>query len=703
MSTRPPCPFPGLKNNKGVVIVEKCGVNEWINLDSGRLNTKTRPDPRTQVHIPEYHVAGSQESVDDFFWHNRGTLVLSPEMAIYAQEAVDRVNKRRADEEAKRVAAMAPTRIDCPLVGMVNVIGKPITEPCAVSQWYNLKTGQINSGTPPDNFDWVTEYHIAGPRSHMRWFIWNNRDKLPLVNQDWLNQVVEEIRPEAEIRRPTRVGELEPYMSIKPVSISASSSISALAASRVKLMAPRTPPVPQQSIRPIPQPVPVPIAIRPSVQSTYVLQSVQVPISVPVAPREPRPPIQAVRVSQPVPVTQREPRPSVPVPVPIQKPGIPLAIIPANVPVRPTSGGPLLPIPPTVDQNPRSIMRPTSGGSLRPTSGGALKFHVGDVSQVREYEPGSPPTPSIIHKQLYLPNGSHYKIDPNSWYNLESNRPNKDSSLDKQKRDNPEWIYSPSYKVLGTIESLQNFYLTNGLDGFDDESEVARWKQLHPEQTHGMCNIYQMGKILISPDITDVDQLNRSDIDNMCPFSISGIKGKTLVGRVLDGDTFDILIRLDLGTLATRNYIKINKEFKLAQKALVSTGDAHMFIHKNARWNGIDAAEHDTHEGQVAINIISRELRRLNYILYFHAVNDDKYGRFLCDFYEDPEMNIDFKYHLLGKKDPITGNLIAIEYDGKEKSAAMKGLQKIPPHQVDNMKRERDAEEKAYIDAGGKQ
>lgn len=176
---------------------------------------------------------------------------------------------------------------------------------------------------------------------------------------------------------------------------------------------------------------------------------------------------------------------------------------------------------------------------------------------------------------------------------------------------------------------------------------------------------------------SDIESVPLDVINNMCEFNFIDISGKGRIVEVIDGDTVRLLAGIDIDLMSKGRYVKDGRQSKvpkILKYPLITTKDApHIFIILKARLNGIDAAEHDTYQGQYVKDEMTRLFASLGNIVYFTLRKPDKYGRTLVDLYAEPEHTTYLNYHLLNKDVPNLG--ICVEpYSGGTKSDYMKSL-----------------------------
>jgi hypothetical protein len=175
----------------------------------------------------------------------------------------------------------------------------------------------------------------------------------------------------------------------------------------------------------------------------------------------------------------------------------------------------------------------------------------------------------------------------------------------------------------------------------------------------------------------DIEDIPLDVINNMCEFNFIDISGKGRIIEVIDGDTVKLLAGIDIDLMSKGRYVKDGRQTKASKVIkypLITTKDApYIFIILKARMNGIDAAEHNTHQGQYVKDEMTRLFTSMNNIVYFILRKPDKYGRTLVDLYAEPEHITYLNHHLLNKDVPDLGICVEL-YSGGSKSDYMKSL-----------------------------
>ena len=274
-------------------------------------------------------------------------------------------------------------------------------------------------------------------------------------------------------------------------------------------------------------------------------------------------------------------------------------------------------------------------------------------------------TPPII---IYNLKGREIPKLLEGYYDLATNRRNKNPK--------PELIVDETYKVMGNEYELRAFYEINHIT------------------TDTVCSLKNTNNVIYAPNINDVSKLPVEYLNNLCPFNLSGLQSKARVVNVLDGDTWDLVLYLNLSFLFTPRYyarerknstveIKDSSEYYKQVSILQSSDpkskkiqEGGLFIMLNCRLMGVDAAESKTAQGKLATELTIKKLESLNNIVYVNLLGPDKYGRTLIDVFEDSEHSKYLNFYLIDYTDPKLGKL-AEKYNGGTKSTYMKDLPNI--------------------------
>lgn len=267
---------------------------------------------------------------------------------------------------------------------------------------------------------------------------------------------------------------------------------------------------------------------------------------------------------------------------------------------------------------------------------------------------------------IYNLKGKEIVKQEEGYYNLATNRWNKNLK--------PDLLIDEVYKVMGTMDEMQGFYEINHIT----------------ENT--VCELKGNNTILYAPETDDVSKIPDSYIQNLCPFSLSGLQTKAKVITVLDGDTIDLFLFVPLKFLfspkyyqherrgsiefkesSNRKQVTLLKSSKPTSKKIQNGG---LYMLMNARLQNLDTAEKNTPQGQLAKQMMIDKYQSLKNIVYCNLFGFDKYGRILCDLFEDEERRKYINYYLIGYIDPKLGKIAEV-YKGDTKSSYMKDLPTI--------------------------
>ena len=215
------------------------------------------------------------------------------------------------------------------------------------------------------------------------------------------------------------------------------------------------------------------------------------------------------------------------------------------------------------------------------------------------------------------------------------------------------------------------------------------------------CEINTAGSALFIPQTDDVEDIPDSILNNICPFEISHLYGKAKVVNIKDGDTIDLLFFVRLSDLAKeREKGRAKGKGQLKKKEMkypivTKNHETGFFTVFACRVSGIDAAEHDTAQGQLCTLLMEDYIRSLGRIVYIKIDKFDKYGRMMAEIFSDENFKNGINRKLVGvkineipdilRKEKIKTEIadedlkiIALEYDGTAKDTRFKNFPKVP-------------------------
>jgi hypothetical protein len=193
------------------------------------------------------------------------------------------------------------------------------------------------------------------------------------------------------------------------------------------------------------------------------------------------------------------------------------------------------------------------------------------------------------------------------------------------------------------------------------------------------------GCFITETDENDVELLPINIKNKLRPFLFSNLQGKCVVNRVIDGDTYELLVYIPLSTLSKE--VIMGRQHEIKQPIYTEDLSSGFYTIITCRLSGIDVAEHDTYHGLYAIDQINNQLKKYNNVLYYKSHiklgkngrrlqdEEDKWGRIILELYFDSNYsdNInDFFFNLR-----YNNQIIALPYDGCAKNEYMKNLPKI--------------------------
>jgi len=192
-----------------------------------------------------------------------------------------------------------------------------------------------------------------------------------------------------------------------------------------------------------------------------------------------------------------------------------------------------------------------------------------------------------------------------------------------------------------------------------------------------LCKVGDVGTTLYYPNTTDIEKVPMEQLEALCTFSLLGIKTKAKIVDIVDGDTFDLAFFIPLTELMSlREEKKRGKGLRMVRPVLAASEAKGFFTKMRCRLNGIDAAEHDTAQGQEAIKVVTNKFNSINNIVYLQCYQFDKYGRLLVELYEDVNYLKSINQQFLNTVHPTLG-VMFLSYTGGTKADYMKQLPKI--------------------------
>ena len=151
--------------------------------------------------------------------------------------------------------------------------------------------------------------------------------------------------------------------------------------------------------------------------------------------------------------------------------------------------------------------------------------------------------------------------------------------------------------------------------------------------------------------LSKLEELNDSKELNV--FSCNNIGCYCLIEKIIDGDTMLCSFKIPYGELRKNGVLFANK----------LQNDDFVYLKFKCRLFGIDAAEKNTIQGQIAILLISNILK-INQVYFCKLFSNDKYGRQLVIIYDK---NKDITERLLAFEHSRYGRVYC-RYDGSTKT-----------------------------------
>ncbi len=194
-----------------------------------------------------------------------------------------------------------------------------------------------------------------------------------------------------------------------------------------------------------------------------------------------------------------------------------------------------------------------------------------------------------------------------------------------------------------------------------------------------------LDSIILNSEYKNIHSLTKDEIDSLCYFHFSGVKSKLKVCGIKDGDTIEGIFEVNLENLTKVQDYGL-RPIKHQSQILTENTNAKFIVKKGLRLYGIDCAEHDTLQGQLAKYLLKELIERYNHNIYIKCVHGPKqtgmnigtgmYERILAELYLDENYTINITNFMEGK---IYGKygIICEPYQGGSKSEYMKKLSKI--------------------------
>lgn len=298
----------------------------------------------------------------------------------------------------------------------------------------------------------------------------------------------------------------------------------------------------------------------------------------------------------------------------------------------------------------------------------------------------------------------------------------------RDSKRNPEVAY-----ICGKPESIKSFLTENNITkvepfkgSLDSQSNSASSSGVVSSSLGSTSSIENSrrevpsncvsGITLYTPKSKNVRDLPAEALKYLCPFNLNGLLGTTGEGRVIstiDGDTITMVIYLDLHGLSVGRQVTYERKKQIMAPALTENKDAGFFTAFRCRLYGIDSAEKNTEEGQLAKKIMLEKYTSLRGYVFYKIRAFDKYGRALVDLYEDSSYTHYINDLLLrysdmqqppstvGGVNEVKRRILATPYFGGTKSELMTNLPtistrglKVAVHDTEGRKAIAESEEK---------
>lgn len=258
----------------------------------------------------------------------------------------------------------------------------------------------------------------------------------------------------------------------------------------------------------------------------------------------------------------------------------------------------------------------------------------------------------------YKWNGMDIKVVDSGWYNISTKRI-------VTQGDRKDLCYMDNPRICGKKEDLEEFKQENTP------------KPVKKSLTRKFINF-----VWKKPE-HDVSSLSMEQKLSLRPFVLD-FSGKGEVIRVIDGDTFDIIVFVSLKDIEKE--IKTGRK-RESKKCGISRGNGGYFALMRCRLYGVDAAEKDTHHGQFAKEKITSRFMSFGNVVYFVMKNvhpsPDARGRQLMELFSDENFTDSYSKFLLDLRF-TDGSKVALPYDGGTKDNYLKNLPKTRECYIDS-------------------
>lgn len=264
---------------------------------------------------------------------------------------------------------------------------------------------------------------------------------------------------------------------------------------------------------------------------------------------------------------------------------------------------------------------------------------------------------------IYKWKGKDIKIVTKGWYNISTNRT-------VTQTDRKDLIYINYPKICGKPLDITEFKTENNIIIINNEnSETSNINNNNDNFFRRIINYFKFRN-------GDVESLTDLQCNSLCTFSMN-FKGKGKIMRVIDADTIEMLIYVNLNKLQTEHIYGRNKSKKIS--SIIPKAKNGYYGLFTIRLYYVDAAEKDTYEGEYAREEMIKLYKKYNNIIYFELVNNpnnlEKFGRQLAKLYTDSEYQNSCIEYLINLR--YNDRIVAEPYNGKTKSDYLKNLPKI--------------------------
>lgn len=273
-----------------------------------------------------------------------------------------------------------------------------------------------------------------------------------------------------------------------------------------------------------------------------------------------------------------------------------------------------------------------------------------------------------------LKGGSFLEPDEGRYYNLRTGRVVKNLPKDDG------YMFCPKVRVVGTDDMINQFYTLNNLNPDQMENNtrtVALYETTPKTLTNKFTGLFSSKSSKYTLSSTNIHDIPLETLISLHEwYSMKGLFTPIRILRWKDGDTCVIAYHEPI------QWGRETHEVKGETKMMCLADDNQVGCVKvmPARLLHVDAAEHDTAQGQEACRLMKAATAELNNCCYGYFDGWDLYGRILLEVYMDKNGKDLLNNRYLTYEHETLGRLFDT-YGGGTKSTYMKNLPKIPRDQ----------------------